>query len=82
LSLAFWIYAICPLIAAAGSAALVRSAFRKSRVPAARGTEPGQGSSLVAGGAGASGGEGGTEHRVVLVPRDPQAYARAMAPRK
>ncbi|MFY0632573.1 MAG: hypothetical protein JXQ91_02075 [Vannielia sp.] len=63
-------------------AAMVVQARRQRRAPRQnRGVAPGQGASLLHEGHGGGGGGGGY-NRPTLVPRDPQAYAKALQPRK
>lgn len=80
MSATLWIYGICGLIAVIGSVIIVRSAMRNERSEKIRGVEPGQGEQLIDHGTVLGG--GGGHVTVSRVTRDPQEYAKAMAPKK
>lgn len=80
MSATVWIYGICGLIAFAGSAFIVRSAMKNRRSDKIRGVKPGHGDQLIDHGTVLGG--GGGHVTVSRVTRDPQAYAKAMVPKK
>ena len=76
-----WTYLTLGLLGAVGGVISVRTSLNRTR-SRAKGVDPGQGATLVTGGGGASHGAGGGYSSAITVPRDPQAYAKAMAPKK
>ncbi|WP_170570073.1 hypothetical protein [Ruegeria atlantica] len=80
MSATFWIYGICGLIAVVGSVLIFRSTIKDERSEKIRGVEPGQGDQLIDHGTVLGG--GGGHVTVSRVTRDPQKYAKAMAPKK
>ncbi|WP_037307023.1 hypothetical protein [Ruegeria halocynthiae] len=80
MSTTIWIYGICGLIAVFGSVFIVRSVIKNERSEKIRGVEPGQGEQLIDHGTVLGG--GGGHVTVSRITRDPQEYAKAMAPKK
>ncbi len=80
MSVSFWIYGICGLIALVGSVLIFRSTIIGVRSDKIRGVDPGQGDQLIDHGTVLGG--GGGHVTVSRVTRDPQEYAKAMAPKK
>ncbi|RBW56075.1 hypothetical protein [Ruegeria sp. A3M17] len=76
----FLIYGVCGLIAVVGSVLIVRSVIKNERSEKIRGVQPGQGDQLIDHGTVLGG--GGGHVTVSRVTRDPQEYAKAMAPKK
>jgi len=73
-----WVYLICGLIALIGIVFAARSSFRNTQ-PRSRGTTPSQNATLVASSYGSGKGDYGS---ATTIPRDPQAYAKTMQPKK
>ncbi|MCL6284319.1 hypothetical protein M3P21_12360 [Ruegeria sp. 2012CJ41-6] len=80
MSTTFWTYCICGLITVIGCFVIIRSVGRQTRSEKIRGVEPGQGDQLIDHGTVLGG--GGGHVTVSRVTRDPQQYAKAMAPKK
>lgn len=80
MSVTFWIYTVCGLIAFVGCFMIIRSTIKNERSNKIRGVEPGQGDQLIDHGTVLGGGGGHVS--VSRVTRDPQEYAKAMAPKK
>ncbi|NVO55129.1 hypothetical protein HW561_04920 [Rhodobacteraceae bacterium B1Z28] len=81
MSATLWIYGFCGMIALAGSIAIVKAIGRPKGSNRERGVEPGQGDSIIDHGT-AMGISGGGHPTASRVTKDPQEYAKAMAPKK
>ncbi|UZD92344.1 hypothetical protein [Cognatishimia activa] len=75
-----WVYVIAIVGGIIGSIAIIITTLKRGVPRKPKGTAPGQGSSLIVGGAGASSGEGGGTSRAYTVPKDPNEYAKAFVP--
>jgi hypothetical protein len=80
MSATFWIYGTCGLIAVVGSVLIFSSTLKNERSQKIRGAKPGQGDQLIDHGTVLGG--GGGHVTVSRVTKDPQEYAKAMAPKK
>ena len=78
-----WLWFILALIGIVGTAAIIWWHHPRSRrKKPSRGTEPGRDLTLLDSGLRPTGGSGGGHTRPTLVTRDPQAYAKAMQPKR
>lgn len=75
-----WVYVIAILLGLVGSVAIVILTLKRGVPKNQKGTSPGQGGSLIVGGAGASSGEGGGTTRAYVITKDPKEYATAFVP--
>jgi len=73
-----WAYLICGAIAVIGCIIAIRTSFNARRIHKPKGAKPGQGGTLVSSSIDTS---FGTSQSNVVISRDPQAYAKSMAPR-
>ena len=72
-----WTYVVLVVFAVVGCIVAVRSSINTRRIREPKGAQPGQGGTLVS--STIDNGRGGGQANVV-VPRDPQTYAKAMMP--
>lgn len=80
MSFEIWVYAIAILIGLFGSVVIVVFTLKRGVPNNQKGTSPGQGGSLIVGGAGASDGNGGGTTRAYVITKDPNKYAKAFVP--
>ncbi|WP_298848481.1 hypothetical protein [uncultured Ruegeria sp.] len=73
-----WIYGIATLMVIVGIVLAIRSSFARNKPKSAQGVKPGQGDTVVTGGETA--GRGHTTP--IRISKNPQDYAKAMAPKK
>lgn len=78
MTFAGWTYLICGAIAVIGCLVAIRSSFNARRIRTPKGAKPGQGGTLVSSSIDTS---FGASQSNVVISRDPQAYAKSMAPR-